>query len=129
YPGDPPAIIASTSFPELPEPEQAFAFARLLARVALGLTWLDELPVDAVDGFLIASMRAVDPGFGSGEISAARDSMAQSFLASVQRAIGRRQRKQLEEIAPNVTSNYDTRTFSIGVRRSEYRIGYILGGD
>lgn len=129
YPGDPPAIIASTSFPELPEPEQAFAFARLLTRTALGLTWLDELPVDAVDGFFIAAVRAVDPTFGTGEISAARDAMAQSFLSSVQKAIGRRQRKQIEEIAPNVTSNYDTRTFSIGVRRSEYRIGYILAGD
>jgi hypothetical protein len=129
YPGDPPAIIASTSFPELPEAEQAFAFSRLLTRTALGLTWLDELPVDAVDGFLIASVRAVEPGFGSGELSAARDAMAQSFLANVQRAIGRRQRKQIEEIAPNVSSNYDARTFSIGVRRSEYRLGYILGGD
>lgn len=129
YPGDPPAIIASTSFPELPEPEQAFAFARLLTRTALGLTWLDELPVDAVDGFLIASVRAVEPAFGTGELSAARDAMAQSFLLNVQRAIGRRQRKQLEEIASSVTSNYDTRTFSIGVRRSEYRLGYILAGD
>jgi tetratricopeptide (TPR) repeat protein len=129
YPGDPPAIVASTSFPELPESEQSFAFARLLARTSLGLTWLDELPVDASDGFLLAAVRAVDPSFGSGELTPARDSMAQSFLLSAQKAIGRRQRKQLEEIAPTITSNYDIRTFSIGVRRSEYRIGYLLSGD
>lgn len=129
YPGDPPAIVASATFPELPESEQAFAFSRLLARTALGLTWLDELPVDAVDGFLLASVRAVDPAFGSGELTPARDSMAQSFVAGVQRALGRRQRKQLEEIAPTVASNYDVRAFSIGVRRSEYRVGYVLSGD
>ncbi|HVY47322.1 MAG TPA: cellulose synthase, partial [Minicystis sp.] len=129
YPGDPPAIVGPTSFIELPEPEQAFAFARLLTRMALGLTWLDELPVDAADGLLVASLRAVDPTFGSGELTAARDTMAQSFVAHVQRAIGRRQRKLLEEIAPTAIAGYDPRAFSIGIRRSEYRIAYVLGGD
>jgi tetratricopeptide (TPR) repeat protein len=129
YPGDPPAIVGSTTFAELPEPEQAFALARLLARTALGLTWLDELPIDAVDGFLLASVRAIEPTFGAGEITAAREAMAQSFLISVQKAVGRRQRKLLEEVAPAVVATYDARTFSIGVRRSEYRLGYILSGD
>jgi tetratricopeptide (TPR) repeat protein len=129
YPGDPPAIVGASTFADLPEPEQAFALARLLARTALGLTWLDELPVDAVDGFLLASIRAVEPTFGAGELSAAREASAQSFLVAVQKAIGRRQRKLLEEIAPTVLAGYDARAFSIGVRRSEYRLGYILGGD
>ncbi len=129
YPGDPPAIVGSTTFADLPESEQAFALARLLARTSLGLTWLDELPVDAVDGFLMASIRAVEPSFGSGELTAPREAMAQSFLVNVQKAIGRRQRKLLEEIAPTVVANYDARAFSIGVRRSEYRLGYILSGD
>ena len=43
--------------------------------MALGPTWLDELPVDAVDGIFLAVMRSVDPGFGAGEISAGRDAM------------------------------------------------------
>jgi tetratricopeptide (TPR) repeat protein len=129
YPGDPPIIVGPTSFIELPEPEQAFAFGRLFTRMALGLTWLDELPVDAADGLLLASVRAVEPSFGSGELTPARDSMAQSFVAAVQRAIGRRQKKLLEDIAPSATTQYDPRTFSIGVRRSEYRIAYVLSGD
>jgi cellulose synthase operon protein C len=129
YPGDPPAIVGSTSFAELPEPEQIFALARLLTRIAFGPTWLDELPVDAVDGLFLAAMRAVEPSFGSGEISASRDAMASSFVASVQKAIGRRQKKQLEEIGPRVTSDYDARAITIGVRRSEYRVAYLLGGD
>ncbi len=129
YPGDPPAIVGSTSFAELPEPEQIFALARLLTRVALGPTWLDELPVDAVDGIFLAAVRAVDPAFGSGEITAARDAMASSFVPAVQKAIGRRQKKQLEEIAPTVAADYDARAITIGVRRSEYRLAYLLGGD
>jgi tetratricopeptide (TPR) repeat protein len=129
YPGDPPAIVASTTFAELPEPEQLYALARLLTRAALGPTWLDELPVDAVDGLLLASLRAVDPGFAGGELTAPRESMAQSFLPAVQKAIGRRQRKQIEELLPTILSNYDARAITIGVRRSEYRAAYVLAGD
>ena len=129
YPGDPPAIIGPTSFAELPEPEQAFALARLLTRMALGVTWLDELAPDAADGLLMATMRTVEPQFGSGEISPSREHAAQGFAAAVQKAIGRRQRKLLEEIAPTVSPIYDARAFTIGVRRSEYRVAYILSGD
>jgi hypothetical protein len=129
YPGDPPAIIGSTSFAELPEPEQLYALARLLTRVALGPTWLDELPVDAADGLFLAALRAVEPAFAGGELTPQRESMAQSFLPAVQRAIGRRQRKLIEELAPTITSGYDARAITIGVRRSEYRAAYVLGGD
>jgi hypothetical protein len=129
YPGDPPAIVGSTSFAELPEPEQTYALARLLVRAALGPTWLDELPVDAADGLFLAAIRAVEPTFAGGELTPPRESMAQSFLPAVQRALGRRQKKLLEEIAPTVTSNYDARAITIGVRRTEYRAAYVLGGD
>jgi hypothetical protein len=50
-------------------------------------------------------------------------------MAHVSRAIGRRQRKLLEEIAPSTTAAYDARAFTIGVRRSEYRIAYVVSGD
>ena len=129
YPGDPPILVGPTTFAELPEPEQLFALGRLLTRVALGPTWLDELPVDAVDGLFIAALRSVDPAFGSGEISSSREQMAQQLLPAVQKAIGRRQRKQIEEIAPAITGNYDARSITIALRRSEYRTAYVLGGD
>ncbi|XXT19917.1 cellulose synthase [Sorangium sp. So ce429] len=129
FPGDPPAIVAPTSLTELPELEQTFALARLFARVAVGFTFLDEIPAEATDGLLIAAIRTLDPGFGSGAISPAREHAAQQMLPGVQRAIGRRQRKMLEEIAPSVAVTYDARAFVIGLRRSEYRIGYLLCGD
>ncbi|WP_437335190.1 cellulose synthase [Sorangium sp. So ce394] len=129
FPGDPPAIVAPTSFTELPELEQTFALARLFARVAVGFTFLDEIPAEATDGLLLASLRTIDPGFGSGAVSPAREHATQQMLPGVQRAIGRRQRKMLEEVASTVNVSYDARAFVIGLRRSEYRIGYLLSGD
>jgi hypothetical protein len=129
YPGDPPVIVGSTAFAELPEPEQLFALARLLTRATLGPTWLDELPVEAIDGLFLAVMRAAIPSWASGELSQSRDAMMTSYLQSAQKALGRRQKKQLEELAPTVTAAYDARAITIGVRRSEYRIAYVLGGD
>ncbi|WP_437762342.1 cellulose synthase [Sorangium sp. So ce281] len=129
FPGDPPALVAPTSFMELPELEQTFALARLFARIAVGFTFLDEIPAEATDGLLLASIRTIDPGFGSGAISPPREHAAQQMLPGVQRAIGRRQRKMLEELASNVAVSYDARAFVLGLRRSEHRTGYLLCGD
>lgn len=129
YPGDPPIIVGPTSFAELPEPEQIFGLARLLIRACLGFSWLDELSIDAADGLLLAALRSVVPSFGVGELTAPREAAVQSLLVPVQKAIGRRQRKLLEEIVPNAVAAYDPRALNIGVRRSEYRIAYIVAGD
>jgi hypothetical protein len=129
YPGDPPAIVGPASFVELPEPEQAFALGRLLTRAALGFTWLDELPLESADALLLATLRSVEPSFADGELSADREQHTQSFLPSVQKAIGRRQRKLLESVVPTVPSSFDMRAFSIGVRRTEYRTAYVLCGN
>jgi hypothetical protein len=129
YPGDPPAIVAHTSFGDLPEPELLFALGRIFCRMALGLTWLDELPPEQVDGFLLASLRAVVPQFGSGELSQARESAVSSFLTPVQKAIGRRQRKMIEEVMPSLSASYDPSTFVHAARRSEWRAAYLLAGD
>ena len=130
YPGDPPAIIAASSFADLPEPEQLFALARLLVRVALGPTFLDELTPEALDGFLLASLRTVDAGFGAGELARPRELAAQGLIAHVQRAIGRRQKKLIEEIVlPVLLPGFDVRPFSLALRRTEYRAALLLSGD
>ncbi|MDI1450599.1 cellulose synthase [Polyangium sp. 6x1] len=129
YPGDPPAIVGPVSFAELPEPEQAFALGRLFVRIALGPTWLDELALESCDALLIAAMRCVDPSFGARDLGPVREQAAQAFGVHVQRAIGRRQRKLLEEILPSAAPGYDIRLLAAGVRRSENRLGYLLSGD
>lgn len=130
YPGDPPAIVGASAFADFPEPEQLFVLGRLLARAALGPTFLDELTPEALDGFLLAALRTVDPGYGSGELARPRELAAQSLLAHVQRAIGRRQRKLIEEIVlPVLLPAFDVRPFSLAVRRTEYRAALVLSGD
>ncbi|MEZ4300439.1 MAG: tetratricopeptide repeat protein [Polyangiaceae bacterium] len=130
YPGDPPAIVAASSFADFPEPEQLFVLARLLVRVALGPTFLDELTPEALDGFLLAALRTVDPGFGAGELQRPREMAAQGLLSHVQRAIGRRQKKQIEELVlPVLLPSFDVRPFSLAIRRTEYRAALALSGD
>jgi hypothetical protein len=129
YPGDPPAIVAHPSIAELAEPEQAFSIGRLLVRATLGPVWLDELTPEAIDGLLVGALRAVDPTFGVRDIGPTREPVVQAFAAQVQRAMGRRQRKLLEEILPTATVNYDVRAFISAIRRGENRLGYLLSGD
>jgi len=129
FPGDPACIVGPANFPDLPEPEQFFALSRLLTRIALGVTWLDELSVEAADGLLLATLRAVEPLFGVGEVAGPREQALQNFLQPVQKAIGRRQRKLIEELLPNTSPGYDARAFMIGVRRTEYRAAYVMSGD
>ncbi len=129
YPGDPPAVVAHPTFAELPEPEQAFSIGRLLVRAVLGPVWLDELAPEAIDGLLMGALRAVDANFGVRELGPTREPVVQAFAAQVQRAMGRRQRKALEEILPNATANYDVRGFITALRRGENRLGYLLSGD
>jgi tetratricopeptide (TPR) repeat protein len=131
YPGDPPAIVGPVGFAELPEHEQAFALGRLLTRVALGVAWLDEIPTEIADAFLLASLRSTVPSFGAHGLAPPREHAVQGLLPGVQRAIGRRQRKLLEELLAQgqVSPDYDMRAFSIAVRRSEYRAAYVLSGQ
>ena len=129
YPGDPPALVGPLLLAELSESEQMFALGRLLMRMALGVTWLDEVSSEVADALLLSAVRCVLPQFGVGEISAQREQATQALLPAMQRAIGRRQRRALEDLAPALTSAWDFRAFSIGVRRSEYRTGYVLCGD
>jgi cellulose synthase operon protein C len=131
YPGDPPAIVGPVGFAELPESEQVFALGRLLTRVALGVSWLDEIPTEIADAFMLACLRSAAPAFAANALSAPREHATSNLLPGVQRAMGRRQRKQLEELLAQgqVSHDYDMRAFSIAVRRSEYRAAYVLSGN
>ncbi len=129
FPGDPPVIVGPASFIDLPETEQAFAMGRLMTRLALGMTWLDEMPPEAADGLLLSAVRSVLPQWGMGELAPQREHAMTGLLPNMQRAIGRRQRKVIEDLAPTLMAGWDSRPFLLGVRRSEYRSAYVLSGD
>ncbi len=127
--GDPPAIVASASIAELPEGEQVFTFARLVARIALGLTFIDDVPPEGVDGLLTSAMRSIFPQWGLGELSPQREHSLAASLAPMQRAIGRVQRKLLQERAQGISAALNPQGFVSAVRRSELRVAYALSGD
>lgn len=127
--GDPPAIVGPLNFPELPETEQVFAIARAMTKIALGTTWFDDVPAETVDGLLLSAMRAVFPNWGLGEINPQREHNLAASLPNMQRTIGRRQRKLLEERAANLSAALNPQSFVNAVKRSEYRAAYVMSGD
>lgn len=127
--GDPPAFIGPAGLVELPEGEQMFAFARLLTRVALGLTFIDDVNPETVDGLLTSAMRSVFPQWGLGELNPQREHALSTSMPAMQRAIGRMQRKLLQERAQGIPAALVPQAFVSAVRRSEYRVAYVLSGD
>lgn len=128
YPGDPPALVLPSTFADFHELEQATILGRLLFRVTVGLPFLDEFSPELIDGFLISALHATDPTILS-MISGAREQTAQPYLVPMQKAIGRRQRKQIEEVIPSIPTNFEAHSFISALRRSELRIAYLLTGS
>jgi len=128
-PGDPGIVIVPASLAEAPEPEQLFVLARCLFRVASGTSFVEDVPLDSLDGILLAGARIGNASFGAGEISAARERALQAMLPALQKAVGRRQRKMLEDVTPSLQASFDVKAFVEGLRQSELRVGYLLCGD
>ncbi len=129
FPGETPIFVVPAALAEISEPERAFALARLSARAALGFTWLDEVPFEVGDALLLAAVRSVDPSFAQGELAPTRESALQSLLPHVQRALARKARKLIEDVAPHLGPVPDARAFTLAVRRSELRLAYLACGD
>jgi tetratricopeptide (TPR) repeat protein len=127
-PGEQATLVAPAPFAEAPEMEQAFALAHIFARSLLGMVWLDNLQLDALDGLFLASLRAAQPIFGAGDVSPLRERAAQAFAPTVPRLLGRRHRKALDEAAMRLPAAFDTRAFAAAVRASEYRLAHLLTG-
>ena len=74
-------------------------------------------------------MRSIFPQWGLGELSPQREHSLAASLAPMQRAIGRVQRKLLQERAQGISAALNPQGFVSAVRRSELRIAYALSGD
>ncbi len=127
-PGELPTLIAPAPFAEAPDMEQAFALAHVFARSLLGMVWLDNLQLDALDGLFLAALRAVQPTFGAGDVSPLRERATGAFAPLLPRLLGRRHRKALDEAAMRLPAAFDTRAFAAAVRTSEYRLAHLLTG-
>jgi tetratricopeptide (TPR) repeat protein len=127
-PGEQPTLVAPAPLAEAPEMEQAFALAHIFARAMLGMVWLDNLQLDALDGLFLAALRTVQPSFGAGDVSPLRERATGTFGPVLPRLLGRRHKKALDEAAMHLPAAFDTRAFAAAVRTSEHRLAHLLTG-
>ncbi|HEY4015929.1 MAG TPA: hypothetical protein VGM06_21480 [Polyangiaceae bacterium] len=130
---DEPWIVAPQAFTELPELVQAVGLARAVARIVYGVPWLEELPAAHVEAFLVAAARQVAPDYLAQGAGAPAQALVLRYESSMARAIGRRQRRMLEDLAPRLASP-DGRPASVeafvgSLARGERRAAFLLTGD
>jgi hypothetical protein len=127
YPGDPPLLVLPASTAELPELEQAVTLGRLLFRVAVGLPFLDDFSPDRIDGFLLSALCATEPTMAS-LLPPPRERAMQPYQTLMQKVIGRRQRKQIEEVIASIPTTFDIQPYVSSMHLSERRFAYLLTG-
>lgn len=94
---EPAAIIVPHTALELGEPAQVFALARAHAHVAARTAIVEKLQPRELEVFIAAAMRPFAPGFGAGLTS---EDVLGDQQKQIQKALSRRARKALEELAP-----------------------------
>lgn len=127
---DDPWVVVPKSMTELPEPTQAAALGRALARIALNVPWLEEIPAIHVEALLTAAARTVNPSFGS-ELDGMTLKVVAQYEPKIAREISRKQRQALERVLPSKAAPIEggIEGFIHALARAELRIGYLLTGD
>ena len=118
-----PSLVVPSSLKALPELEIAFAIGRLVAKVASRTYLVDKLRPAELEELLVA---AVSP-YG-GPMPRARQYEIEELSRKIQKAISRKARRQLEEIAPRV-SQIDPVRLARAVDQGAIRTAYLLTGD
>jgi hypothetical protein len=116
------------SFLKLPLSVQMAGLARVAARIAFGVPWLEELSPEQVEALLVAAARQVVKGYGSGDTN-----LVTQHGTALARALSRRQRKLLEELAPHIASPLaqppPADEFVQAITRAELRAAFLVTGD
>lgn len=126
-------LIVPKAISELPEPTQLASLARALARVALAVPWLEELPPPYIEAMLIAAARTVQPLYAQNELDALSLTHVRQYETSLARELSRKQRQALEKLGPQLATP-EGKPIAVDVligalARAELRIAYLLTGD
>jgi hypothetical protein len=125
--------VVPRALTELPEPTQLASLGRALARIALGVPWLEALPPPHIEALLIASARQVVPTYGADEVDVISKKLVAQYEPGVAKALSRKQKKLLEELAPHLSAGpgrpIPVDVFIGALARAELRIAYLLTGD
>jgi serine/threonine protein kinase len=129
-----PWLAVPESLLKQPEPVQVACLVGPLVRLALGVPWLEDLRGADAHALLCAAARQVLPGYGSDTGDAAAQERIEEFTRRVGRAIGRRQKKALQELAPALGATRpltlaDVEGLERGIARAELRAAFVVTGD
>jgi hypothetical protein len=125
---DEPWIVVSPSFVKQSEPLQIAGLARAVARIAYGAPWLEEISPPQIEALLVSGARQVAKGYGSAD-----PALLAQYDGAMAKALSRKQRKLLEEMAPRL-SGASTKLppadeFARALSRAELRAAFLVGGD
>lgn len=126
-------IVVPKVLTDLPEPTQLASIGRALARIALSVPWLEELPPPHIEAMLVAAARAVHPAYGQDEVDVLSLKLVMQYEPNLAKELSRKQKQALEKLVPLMASTQGT---MIGIdvligalARAELRIAYLLTGD
>jgi len=126
-------VVVPKALTELPEPTQLASIGRALARIALNVPWLEELPPPHIEALLCAAGRTVNPAFGKDDIDVLSLKLVQQYEPNVAKELSRKQKQNLEKLIP-MMNGPQGRLIGIDIligalARAELRIAYLLTGD
>ena len=126
-------VVVPKALTELPEPTQLASIGRALARIALNVPWLEELPPPHIEAMLCAAGRAVNPAFGKDDIDVLSLKLVLQYEPNLVKELSRKQKQNLEKLVP-IMNGPQGRLIGIDVligalARAELRIAYLLTGD
>lgn len=126
-------VVVPRALTELPEPTQLASIGRALARVALNVPWLEELPPPHIEAMLVAAARSVNPVYGKDDVDVLSLKLVMQYEPNIAKELTRKQKQALEKLLP-LMSSPNGRMIGIDVligalARAELRIAYVLTGD
>jgi hypothetical protein len=128
----PPWIVVPPALASQPAPVQVAALSRALARIALGMTWIDRLSPTHVRGLLLAAARLVAPSYGDDLRDGDQGAAANDYARPLGRAITRAQKKALAALAPTLEAGptvAEIEALMRGAKRTEVRVAFLMTGD
>jgi len=129
-----PWLLVPESLLAQPEPVQTARLVGPLVRMALGVSWLEDLRGVYAQAVLCGAARQVIPDYASDLGDAGAQDRIEELTRRLGRAIGRKQKKALTELAPALGATRpptlaDLETFERGVARAELRAAFVVTGD
>jgi tetratricopeptide (TPR) repeat protein len=130
-------VVVPKALTELPEPTQLASLGRALARVALHVPWLEELPPPHIEAMLVAAARAVNPSYGQDDIDVLSLKLVAQYEPNITKELSRKQKQALEKLVPMMNARGPGQTGRLvgidiligALARAELRIAYVLTGD